>query len=233
MNANSIFQSGDIVLIITLILLILMSVASWSIAVLKTLEFHRTKQDNNHFLDFLARSHHKLAKAYLADRNLKGPMARITNKVLKVRSLYYDTNHALLRDQISLDDFIARQLRGFTRQEMEPYQKGLSILASVGSMAPFIGLFGTVIGIYHALIGISALGQISIAEVAGPIGEALIATAIGLITAVPAVLFYNYFLRRSKKLAWDLAEYSDELHTYLLSENNDDISKTVSKPEKE
>ena len=100
-------------------------------------------------------------------------------------------------------------------------------------MAPFIGLFGTVIGIYHALIGISALGQISIAEVAGPIGEALIATAIGLVTAVPAVLFYNYFLRRSKKLAWDLAEYSDELHTYLLSENNDDISKTVSKPEKE
>lgn len=232
MNSNNIFQSGDIVLIITLILLILMSVASWSIAILKVLEFRYTKRDNSRFLDFLAKSHHKLAKAYLADRSLKGPMARITNKVLKMRSLYYDDNHDLLRKQVSLDDFIDRQLHGFIRQELEPYQKGLSVLASVGSMAPFIGLFGTVIGIYHALISISSLGQVSIAEVAGPIGEALIATAIGLVTAVPAVLFYNYFLRRSKKLAWDLAEYSDELHTYILSEDKDEMSATVFEREK-
>jgi biopolymer transport protein ExbB len=87
----------------------------------------------------------------------------------------------------------------------------------VGSTAPFIGLFGTVVGIYRALIKIGASGQASIDAVAGPVGEALIMTALGLVVAVPAVLAYNWLIRRNKSIMEDLAAYTNDLHGYLMS----------------
>ena len=91
------------------------------------------------------------------------------------------------------------------------------MLASVGSTAPFVGLFGTVWGIYHALIAISLAGQASIDKVAGPVGEALIMTAIGLAVAVPAVLGYNVLLRRNKVVQERVSHFTHELHAYLIS----------------
>ena len=88
----------------------------------------------------------------------------------------------------------------------------------MGSTAPFIGLFGTVIGIYRALIKIGASGQASIDVVAGPVGEALIMTALGLVVAVPAVLAYNWLVRRNKSIMEDLAAFTNDLHGYLMSE---------------
>ena len=96
-------------------------------------------------------------------------------------------------------------------------QSGLPVLASVGSTAPFVGLFGTVWGIYHALIAISLAGQASIDKVAGPVGEALIMTAIGLAVAVPAVLGYNVLLRRNKVVQERVTHFAHELHAYLVS----------------
>ncbi len=96
--------------------------------------------------------------------------------------------------------------------------EGLAFLATVGSTAPFIGLFGTVIGIYRALIKIGASGQASIDVVAGPVGEALIMTALGLVVAVPAVLAYNWLVRRNKSIMEDLAAFTNDLHGYLMSE---------------
>ena len=95
--------------------------------------------------------------------------------------------------------------------------EGLAFLATVGSTAPFIGLFGTVIGIYRALIKIGASGQASISDVAGPVGEALIMTALGLVVAVPAVLAYNWLIRRNKSIQEDLAAFTNDLHGYLMS----------------
>ncbi|HEU5481915.1 MAG TPA: MotA/TolQ/ExbB proton channel family protein, partial [Sphingomicrobium sp.] len=95
--------------------------------------------------------------------------------------------------------------------------EGLAFLATVGSTAPFIGLFGTVIGIYRALIKIGAAGQASIDAVAGPVGEALIMTALGLVVAVPAVLAYNWLIRRNKSIMEDLAAFTNDLHGYLMS----------------
>ena len=95
--------------------------------------------------------------------------------------------------------------------------EGLAFLATVGSTAPFIGLFGTVVGIYRALIKIGASGQASIDAVAGPVGEALIMTALGLVVAVPAVLAYNWLIRRNKSIMEDLAAFTNDLHGYLMS----------------
>ena len=98
-----------------------------------------------------------------------------------------------------------------------PLGEGLAFLATVGSTAPFIGLFGTVIGIYRALIKIGASGQASIDAVAGPVGEALIMTALGLVVAVPAVLAYNWLIRRNKSITEDLAAFTNDVHGYLMS----------------
>ena len=94
---------------------------------------------------------------------------------------------------------------------------GLAFLATVGSTAPFVGLFGTVVGIYRALVKIGAAGQASIDTVAGPVGEALIMTALGLVVAVPAVLAYNWLIRRNKAIVEELARFSNELHGYMMS----------------
>jgi biopolymer transport protein ExbB len=96
-------------------------------------------------------------------------------------------------------------------------QRGLALLATVGSTAPFVGLFGTVWGIYHALVKIGISGQASIDKVAGPVGEALIMTAIGLAVAVPAVLGYNWLVRRNKALQEQLQAFASDLHAVLLA----------------
>jgi len=93
----------------------------------------------------------------------------------------------------------------------------MAVLATVGSTAPFVGLFGTVIGIYGALIKIGAAGQASIDAVAGPVGEALIMTALGLIVAVPAVLGYNWLIRRNKVVAEQIGAFATDLHAYMVS----------------
>ena len=94
---------------------------------------------------------------------------------------------------------------------------GLAFLATVGSTAPFVGLFGTVIGIYRALIKIGAAGQASIDAVAGPVGEALIMTALGLVVAVPAVMQYNWLMRRNKSISEELARFANDIHGYMMS----------------
>jgi biopolymer transport protein ExbB len=104
-------------------------------------------------------------------------------------------------------------------EEVGKLQGGLAILATVGSTAPFIGLFGTVWGIYHALTAIGIAGQASIDKVAGPVGESLIMTAIGLAVAVPAVLGYNWLVRRNKLAIDSLRSFGSDLHSVLLCGN--------------
>src|SRR5207247_4428944 len=113
-------------------------------------------------------------------------------------------------------DWVRLSIQRAVERVQARMQNGLSVLATVGSIAPFVGLFGTVWGIYHALTAIGAAGQASIDKVAGPVGEALIMTAIGLAVAVPAVLGYNWLVRRNKVTMEAVRSFGADLHGVLM-----------------
>ena len=125
--------------------------------------------------------------------------------------------HAKLTDPVEAHDWLHGSLARSEASINSKLGGGLAFLATVGATAPFIGLFGTVIGIYRALIKIGSAGQASIDAVAGPVGEALIMTALGLVVAVPAVLAYNWLQRRNKAIAEDLSAFSTDVLGYLAS----------------
>lgn len=122
-----------------------------------------------------------------------------------------------LTDKIDQHEWVTMALNRSNASVVSRLQSGLAFLASVGSTSPFIGLFGTVIGIYRALINIGIAGQASIDKVAGPVGEALIMTALGLAVAVPAVLGYNWLIRRNKSVTEKLGDFAADIHGYMMS----------------
>ncbi|MFZ5747428.1 MAG: MotA/TolQ/ExbB proton channel family protein [Pseudomonadota bacterium] len=126
--------------------------------------------------------------------------------------------HKLLTDPVEAHDWVHGSLARSEASINSVLGGGLAFLATVGATAPFIGLFGTVVGIFRALIKIGAEGQASIGTVAGPVGEALIMTALGLIVAVPAVLAFNYLQRRNKAIAEQLGAFSNDVLGYLASD---------------
>jgi biopolymer transport protein ExbB len=132
-------------------------------------------------------------------------------------ALLAQEQHGKLTDPIDQHDWMANSLARSQGSIGARLGEGLAFLATVGSTAPFIGLFGTVVGIYRALIKIGAAGQASIDAVAGPVGEALIMTALGLVVAVPAVLAYNWLVRRNKSIMEDLAAFTNDIHGYMMS----------------
>jgi biopolymer transport protein ExbB len=125
--------------------------------------------------------------------------------------------HDKLTDPIDQHEWMLNSLQRSQGAIASKLSNGLALLATVGSTSPFVGLFGTVVGIYRALIKIGAAGQASIDAVAGPVGEALIMTALGLAVAVPAVLAYNWLQRRNKSIVEELARFSNDLHGYMMS----------------
>jgi biopolymer transport protein ExbB len=120
-------------------------------------------------------------------------------------------------EKVDLNSWVSMSIQRSVAQIVSQLQGGLAVLATVGSTAPFVGLFGTVWGIYHALTAIGIAGQASIDKVAGPVGEALIMTAIGLAVAVPAVLGYNWLVRRNKMAIDAVRGFASDLHSVLLS----------------
>ena len=125
--------------------------------------------------------------------------------------------HSKLTDPVEQHDWMLGSLARSHGAIASRLGSGLAVLATVGSTAPFVGLLGTVIGIINALVKIGASGQASIDVVAGPVGEALIMTAVGLIVAVPAVMAYNWLLRRNKAVLEELAKFSNDLHGFIVS----------------
>jgi biopolymer transport protein ExbB len=125
--------------------------------------------------------------------------------------------HTKLVDPVDQHEWLGSSLSRSTASINSRLSTGMAVLATVGSTAPFVGLFGTVLGIYGALVRIGASGEASIDKVAGPVGEALIMTALGLIVAVPAVLGYNWLIRRNKVVAEQIGAFATDLHAYLVS----------------
>jgi biopolymer transport protein ExbB len=163
----------------------------------------------------------KVRSSFWNSPNLRDASGKLDKKSA-YRSIVDDTllaqeQHSKLTDPIDQHDWMANSLARSQGAIGARLGEGLAFLATVGSTAPFIGLFGTVIGIYRALIRIGSSGSASIENVAGPVGEALIMTALGLVVAVPAVLAYNWLVRRNKSIMEDLAAFTNDLHGYVMS----------------
>lgn len=192
-------------------LLILFSVATWGLALLKGVQFARLKaQDRRFHKQFWAASSLDSA-AHLAQEQ-PGAAARVAQSGYAAIQVN-EHPHADLSQAINHQDRLERALRQQIVRERRSLETGLAVLASIGSTSPFIGLFGTVWGIMSALKGISAAGSASLETVAGPIGAALVATGVGIAVAVPAVLVYNYFLRRLKLTAADLDDFAHDFYS--------------------
>lgn len=193
---------------LTLLVLLLLSVATWSIMVIKWRSFGRAKRDNTPFLDAFKHDRNWFGRIMLV-KDAEGEFPRLAQKG-------FQTCHELSTEEgqgyetHDLREILERELQKQIQAETRRRDKGLVELASIGSTSPFIGLFGTVWGIMNALVTISATGQASIDVVAGPIGEALIATAVGIAAAVPAVLGYNYFLRQQRVFVAELGEFGED-----------------------
>ena len=211
----NVWSQGDIVTKSVAVLLLVMSLASWMVIIIKSLDLIKYKriaraaEDFWHSEDFAA----GLTKLGGDPTN---PFRQLALEGREA-TLHHRNTKAHLHDALDVSDWVTRTLRNAFDEFSAKLQSGLAILASVGSTAPFVGLFGTVWGIYHALLSIGAAGQATIDKVAGPIGESLIMTALGLAVAIPAVLGYNALVRGNKFVLTKLNSFAHDLHAYFVT----------------
>ncbi len=203
----NVWIQGDFVTRAVAVLLLGMSLASWIVIVIKALDIVRYKKHARQARDFW-HSEDFAAGLTKLGADPSNPFRHLALEGREATAHHRNTQ-AHLHDSLDVSDWVTRCLRNCIDEFTARLQSGLAILASVGSTAPFIGLFGTVWGIYHALTAIGISGQASIDKVAGPVGEALIMTAIGLAVAIPAVLAYNWLARRNKAVMDEVREFSD------------------------
>ena len=211
----NVWAQGDIVTKSVAVLLLVMSLASWMVIVVKTLDVIKYKRIAKNAEDFW---HSEDFQAGLSKLGAD-PANPFRQLALEGReaTLHHRNTKAHLHDSLDVSDWVTRTLRNCIDEFTGKLQSGLAILASVGSTAPFVGLFGTVWGIYHALLAIGAAGQATIDKVAGPIGESLIMTALGLAVAIPAVLGYNALVRGNKSVLQKLSRFAHDLHAYFVT----------------
>lgn len=206
----------DAVGVLVLVALALMSIVSWYLILLKTWQQARLKAASGRFLAvFSARSTFREAEGLIDGTLVEEPYGRVLEKGIAACRLLRRPEEKRGFDLTVPDDFISAALHAAIAEEGRRREKGLSMLASVGSTAPFVGLFGTVWGIYHALLAIGFSGQAGLDRVAGPVGEALIMTACGLAVAIPAVLAYNAFVRVHRQWHGDLESYAHRVFGLL------------------
>ncbi|WP_414448791.1 MotA/TolQ/ExbB proton channel family protein [Burkholderia sp. 22PA0099] len=208
---GALWKGGDFVARFVLVLLVIMSMGSWYIMVTKFLEQLRANRRATH-ADAQLWSAPTLADGVkLLDE--ASPFRFLTETAIEAGEHHQE----VLLEAVDRNTWIDASVeRGITNVSNR-LQDGLAFLGTVGSTAPFVGLFGTVWGIYHALTAIGIAGQASIDKVAGPVGEALIMTAIGLAVAVPAVLGYNFLVRRNKTVMERVRNFGAQLHTVVLA----------------
>lgn len=217
MNLGLVFQQGDPVLIGVFLFLVAMSICTWVVIVLRSVRHFAAKKANRTALDAIWSSK-TLDNAEHAAKQNPSPISDLAAHAFVANRRFSESQQTLLSASLPKNAYLERELRHSISKIMNSYDGGMTALATIGSTAPFIGLLGTVWGIYHALINISQKGQMSIAEVSGPIGEALVATALGLFVAIPAVLAYNCFTRGNKKLSRELHNFAHDLHVQLINE---------------
>ncbi len=208
---DALWKGGDFVARGTLMILVIMSMSSWYVLVTKVFEqaklFRQAKETRK---GFWTAASMPAGMATLKDGSAFRYIAHAGVKAT-------EHHEGSLTATIDLHTWVTMSIQRAVENVQNRLQDGLALLATVGSTAPFIGLFGTVWGIYHALTAIGIAGQASIDKVAGPVGEALIMTAMGLAVAVPAVLGYNWLVRRNKVAMEQVRAFSSDLHSVLIS----------------
>jgi len=211
----NVWHQGDFVTKAVAVLLIGMSFATWIVILIKALDVFRYNQQAKRARDFWLGEDFTIALDKLGDN--QGNPFRVLALMGNEAAAHHRDTRSHFHDKLDMSDWITRALRKGIDEFTARLQTGLAILASVGSTAPFIGLFGTVWGIYHALMSIGSAGQATIDKVAGPIGEALIMTALGLAVAIPAVLGYNALVRGNKFILTKLNSFAYDIHAYLVT----------------
>ena len=210
-----VWAQGDFVTKTVAIILVAMSLASWIVIVIKAIDIMRFKKYARNAQDFWHSADFAAGLSKLGDQG-DNPFRQLAIEGREATAHHRKTAEHL-HDSLDVSDWITRCLRNGIDEFTARAQSGLAVLASVGSTAPFIGLFGTVWGIYHALVAIGMSGQSSIDKVAGPIGEALIMTALGLAVAIPAVLGYNALVRGNKSILGGLNSFAHDLLAYFVT----------------
>ena len=210
---EALWRQGDFVSKGTLIILVIMSMGSWYIMFVKLYEQQK-----------LYRQARLLQSEFWQAGSVNEGMTRLKEgtafRYIAESGIKSQTHHeGKLLEQVDLNTWVTMSIQRAVDNVASRLQDGLAFLATVGSTAPFVGLFGTVWGIYHALTAIGIAGQASIDKVAGPVGEALIMTAFGLAVAVPAVLGYNWLVRRNKVALEHLRAFGADLHMVIMSGN--------------
>lgn len=213
----SLWAQGDLITRGVAIALLVMSLLSWSVIVYKAWQLARLrKMAQTASGAFWHSKSFEEGLGLLLPNKQENPFCLLANEGVDAAN-----HHAQYRDDLhgalNVSDWVTSCLRRAIDDATAHLQSGLAVLASIGSTAPFVGLFGTVWGIYHALVGIGVSGQASIDKVAGPVGEALIMTAFGLAVAIPAVLGYNALTRGNKRISIKLQRFAHDLHAYLVT----------------
>ncbi|PZU09658.1 MAG: flagellar motor protein MotA [Sphingomonas sp.] len=203
-------EQGGLIAQTVFAILVIMSAASWYIMFTKLLEQQKILNQAK-----------RVRTSFWGTPTLKDGASKLEKnsayRQIVDDGLLAQDQHTKLIDPVDQHEWLGSSLSRSVAAINSKLGNGLAVLATVGSTSPFIGLFGTVIGIYRALIKIGAAGQASIDAVAGPVGEALIMTALGLAVAVPAVLGYNWLIRRNKVVAEQIGAFSVDLHGYMVS----------------
>ena len=207
---KAMLEHGDWVSKGTLAILVIMSMGTWYILIVKLFEQFRLMKESN-----------EVGESFWAAGSLQQGIDGLKEgsafRFIGESGIKATSHHSGLMGDVDLNEWVTMSIQRASENVQNRTQDGLAFLATVGSTAPFVGLFGTVWGIYHALTAIGIAGQASIDKVAGPVGEALIMTAIGLAVAVPAVLAYNWLVRRNKVVMERVRAFSADLHSVLLS----------------
>ncbi len=199
-----------------LVVLLAMSVITWYLIASKSIANWRMKKHAQAFLTrFWDAPGLASVAEYLQGHGINDPFSHLTHHGLKAAEQFRNKTGQRLVESGSEDEFLTRALRRAINQDTARLEYGHTMLASIASSAPFVGLFGTVWGIYHALVNIGMSGSGSLDQVAGPVGEALIMTALGLAVAIPAVLAYNFFNRAKRSMLSDVDGFAHDLFAFM------------------
>lgn len=207
------------------IILILMSLVTWYLIVVKVVSNLRMRKRTANFLNhFWNASSLQQVEHEIVTHGARDPFSHLTSHAIHAQSHHAKFGATKLEEAGSNSEFVTRTMRKVIDEETAKLENGLTVLASVGSTAPFVGLFGTVWGVYHALVGIGLADGVTINRIAGPVGEALIMTGLGLAVAIPAVLAYNMFVRNNRVYLSHLDAFAHDLFAFLTTGQQVEVS---------
>jgi biopolymer transport protein ExbB len=201
-----------------LAMMLVMSIATWYLIATKSITILMERRKSARFLEAFWDSPSVTAvEKHIGEHHPDDPFSHLTWHAISASRHHQRSGAAKLAEAGSGAEFLTRAMRRVIDEDTSRLESGLTVLASVGSTAPFVGLFGTVWGVYHALVAIGLSGQGTLDKVAGPVGEALIMTALGLAVAIPAVLAYNGFVRANRLVLAQLDAFAHDLYAVLTT----------------